>query len=419
VETTLVTCLLVSTTLWAARFRRTRRSSDLLLAVAILMLALYEFAFLALPTIGGFGQVPPAGSPMVGRVLVAIVFLAAAMNVRRSRLVSLRRAGLVAAAAVVCIAASWAGGLLAPHEALMTGALWAQPNSTLAIALTVSAVGMMLLAAVHLARAGRQRAPAITSLVLNATVLLAAAWIFDLGAPLVAPGWLSGREALRGMAYACILVAALRIRSAEHRADCARAVLAERRRLASDLHDGLAQDLAFIVMQGREIEQRLGGQHQIVSAARRALRASRGAIINLSAAQASTGLEALESVARELADRYGVDVVVESDGTELDGHVRDEVVRIAREAVLNAIKHGAASHVLVSLKTQQGHTLLEINDDGVGISPAEHGNSRRGYGMRAMRDRAERLGGSLVIRRGTHRGTVVELLMRRKPGRAP
>ena len=80
----------------------------------------------------------------------------------------------------------------------------------------------------------------------------------------------------------------------------------ERTRLARDLHDGLAQDLAFIALYAQGLEPDLGSEHPLVIAARRALDASRGLIADLAARSAPTTGAALALVANELGRRFGV-----------------------------------------------------------------------------------------------------------------
>ena len=98
----------------------------------------------------------------------------------------------------------------------------------------------------------------------------------------VSLGQIGTSEALRGLACALILAAAV---VAERRVDARMskaAALAERRRVARDLHDGIAQDLAFIAAHGPRFAEELGDQHPMVIAARRALAISRFAISELS-----------------------------------------------------------------------------------------------------------------------------------------
>jgi signal transduction histidine kinase len=189
-----------------------------------------------------------------------------------------------------------------------------------------------------------------------------------------------------------------------------RALNEERTRLARDLHDGLAQDLAFIAVSAQGLEPDLGSRHPLVIAARRALDASRGLMADLAARSAPTTGAALTLVADELGGRF--DVQVEVSVTPLAGRAdlgpseREEIVMIAREAIVNAITHGRARRVDVTLDLDGERPLLLVRDDGGGItSVAPQG----GFGLPTMRARAESLGGRLVMRQAAGGGTELEV----------
>jgi signal transduction histidine kinase len=188
------------------------------------------------------------------------------------------------------------------------------------------------------------------------------------------------------------------------------AAAGERRRIARDLHDGLAQDLAFIAAHGDRLARELGTEHPLAIAARRALAVSRGAIAELSAPDAPTAGDALREVADELGGRFDMQVDVHAKPLALTPSAREDVVRIAREAIVNAARHGRAEKVVVSLTPENDGLVLKVRDDGVGIGAAaasEHG----GFGFMSMRERATALGGSLSARTATSGGTELELVV--------
>jgi signal transduction histidine kinase len=96
-----------------------------------------------------------------------------------------------------------------------------------------------------------------------------------------------------------------------------------------------------------------------------------------------------------------------------DEHTAIQLYRIAQEALSNAVRHGRASRVVVSLRVDDGGLRLEIHDDGVGLGG--EGASAQGAGLRIMRYRAGTLGGSLEVGPRDGGGTVVRC---RIPGRA-
>ena len=193
------------------------------------------------------------------------------------------------------------------------------------------------------------------------------------------------------LAFALLLAAAVRLELQLRKSVARAAAIAERRRVAQDLHDGLAQDLAFIAAHGARIAERLGDEHPVAIAARRALATSRCTIAELSDPGAATAQEALESIAYELRDRFDMKIAVQARlGDEIAPDAREQVARIAREAIANAARHGGAENVIVSLKRTDQGVLLRVIDDGSGID-----NTRSGRRFRRLRSaeyaRARRL----------------------------
>lgn len=184
----------------------------------------------------------------------------------------------------------------------------------------------------------------------------------------------------------------------------------ERSRIARDLHDGLAQDLAFIAAHGDRLAAEMGAEHPLAIAARRALAISRGAIAELSAPEASSAGEALRLVADELSTRFEIRVDVNADPrAAVASSDREDIVRIAREAIVNAARHGRARNVAVSLAGEEDQLVLRVRDDGVGIGSAPP--SGGGFGFQSMRERTTTLGGRLSARAPMDGGTELELVM--------
>jgi signal transduction histidine kinase len=260
-----------------------------------------------------------------------------------------------------------------------------------------------------------------TALLAATAALLAAASVQHLAVEIVYVNWLTPADGLRLGAAGCLLAVAIRRDAARRRGAALAAITAERERIARDIHDGLVQDLAYIASQGQLLAPELGDEHPITIAARRALDSSRQAIADLAPAIGPTMGAALRNVARELERRFEVPIEVRIDSSlaradaedeVLDPAARYELARIAGEAILNAIRHGGASHVLVELFARRGELLLRVCDDGSGLAgsdPSPAGGT--GIGLQAMSARAELLGGRLVARPGVDGGTVVELVI--------
>jgi signal transduction histidine kinase len=249
-----------------------------------------------------------------------------------------------------------------------------------------------------------------------AALCLAGAQLGPLALGVVSPQWVTPSDALRVAAYGLLLTAAVRMYSRSQGQVARDAVSAERLRIARDLHDGLAQDLAFIAAHSERLAREFGADHPLAIAAQRALAASRGQIVDLEASTASNTEAALRQVAGEMASRHGVNVTVTVDhgvDTERSENERRELVRIAREAIANAVRHGGARNVTVRLGSRRDDLLLRVSDDGCGFAAASGATAGSGLGMRTMRDRAKSVGGRLVTRTRESGGAEIEILSRK------
>jgi signal transduction histidine kinase len=207
---------------------------------------------------------------------------------------------------------------------------------------------------------------------------------------------------------------ALGVRSRRVAALCHSAAIAaaagERQRIVRDLHDGLAQDLAFIAAHGDRLAVELGREHPLAVAARRALAVSRGAIAELSAPQAPTAGEALREIGDELGLRFEMRVEVQAEPVVVTPSEREDIVRIAREAIVNAARHGLAQNVVVSLALEGNTRVLTVRDDGIGIGQTA-ATDGGGFGFLSMHERATALGGRLTARAAASGGTELEVVV--------
>jgi signal transduction histidine kinase len=368
IETAVTLFALLSALVLGSRFRRTRRIDDLLLAGAVAIGGLAELAFETLPAVGGTNLTSAgnaAGAAAAAAVAVAIIRLAVAPPHGEPHWRGRRTSGPVAS--------------VFPNP---------NPRNPPGVATLLLAVGCLLLAS-----AGLQ----------------------GLAVPRQAAEWVIPGDGLRLVAYGTLLAVALRRHARMRVGLAARALNEERSRLARDLHDGLAQDLAFIAICAQGLDPDLGPQHPLVIAARRALGASRGLITDLAARSAPTTGAALRLVADELGGRFDVQVEVRaapvtalSGRVDLDLSEREEVVLIAREAIVNAITHGHAQRIDVTLDLDGKLPLLLVSDDGGGVTSATP-SRQGGFGLPTMRARAESLGGRLAVRQGAGGGTELEV----------
>lgn len=200
-------------------------------------------------------------------------------------------------------------------------------------------------------------------------------------------------------------------------AEHARGVLAERARLAAEIHDTLAQGFTSIVALSQATEAVL--QTDPVAARDRLALVERTARDNLAEARAlvaalgpvdleDTSLaDALRRLAARVSREVGVPVEVVVDGPARPLSADREVVllRAAQEALANVRKHAAAAHVLLRLRYEGTGATVEVRDDGRGFDP----DGAEGFGLRGMGSRAAAVGGRLTVDSAPGRGTVVAL----------
>jgi signal transduction histidine kinase/ligand-binding sensor domain-containing protein len=201
------------------------------------------------------------------------------------------------------------------------------------------------------------------------------------------------------------------------------AALAERTRIAHELHDTLLQGFTGITLQLRAIQRRFTERPQegaealktVLESADTALRDARRMIWDMQAVEleGQDFAAALEVAARSAtADTSAaLGFTVRGDRRRLPVDVETTAFRIGREAVLNAVKHAAPRTVEVDLNYGPRALTLRVVDDGTGIPPGAMEAAARGehFGIVGMRDRVRRAGGTLEISSELGRGTTVSV----------
>jgi signal transduction histidine kinase len=188
----------------------------------------------------------------------------------------------------------------------------------------------------------------------------------------------------------------------------------ERRRMAGEIHDTLAQGLTGIVAQLEALEHAHGRggdwrRHLDTAAqlARESLTEARRSVRALGpqALQDARLPEAIADVARRWSGINGVEAEVITTGTARAMHPDVEVtlLRTAQEALANVGRHAHASRVGLTLSYMEDVVTLDVRDDGVGFTP----NGSDGFGLTAMRERVRRLDGRLVVESEPGAGTAI------------
>lgn len=193
--------------------------------------------------------------------------------------------------------------------------------------------------------------------------------------------------------------------------------LAERARLARDLHDTVAQGLASIQMLLRAAERDgPGAGADYVRLARETaadnLADTRQIIGQLTPSRLDAGLPAaLHRLGDDQSRRAGVTVEVTAADLALSMDVQTALLRIAQGALANAVRHANATRIGVHLLAgQSGSVSLVVSDDGVGFDVAatqSHSSRTDSFGLQAMRERLHQLGGSLEVWSAPGRGTTI------------
>lgn len=418
IEMTAAVLLFFSAWLLGWSYFVTRTATAYLGFAAVVATALVDLYYSVLPTFVGPRDttITPAAR-VVSSLLLVLGFAVAVSAISGRLLVGQRRARRLAAGPIfTALGIGVVIDLLSDGADPMTSRSGGTPVALVAGALLITAALVLARSrgAPDAGSAIRWDGPDGRSRLLGPTlVAVAAAQLQLLLLPATPASWVTPAEGMRLFACGLLLALAVRVNRATQRGVLATMLAAERLRIARDFHDGLAQDLSFISAHGERLAGELGGEHPLAVAARRALAVSRGAIVDLAASGEETTLDALRAVADEIESRYDVQIEVGpvdeevGSGAHLDGDARHEVVRIAREAMINAVRHGGARWVRVGLGTKDpGHVLLHVFDDGSGIDQSA---STGGLGMRTMRQRARRLDARLSARRRRGGGTEIEV----------
>ena len=200
-------------------------------------------------------------------------------------------------------------------------------------------------------------------------------------------------------------------------------ILSERNRLALELHDAVSQKLFSLVLTaeaaatlvGRDADSAGEQLARLKMLAQEALDELRGLIFELRPPDLER--DGLCGVLRKHVDvlrqRQSGEINLElEDGIGGDPERDAEILRIAQEALHNALRHAGAEHVTVRLRADNEELVLEVEDDGVGFDPSAPELRSKRLGLTSMEERATRLGGRLEIDSRPGAGTSVHLAVR-------
>jgi signal transduction histidine kinase/ligand-binding sensor domain-containing protein len=203
--------------------------------------------------------------------------------------------------------------------------------------------------------------------------------------------------------------------------------LAERDRIAREIHDTLLQGAEGLILKVHAVVCKLPPDddsrrvlENSIDRAGELVSEGRDRIIDLRSRSSKRAelSEALRAVAQHMAHEYTMDLKVSFEGSTktLDEHVWDELYGIAREVIWNAFRHSRGKRVEVNVSYGDKEMRLLVKDDGAGfdlehLTPAE---ASRHFGLAGIRERAKHIGATLDIQTSPGQGTCIELRLAAK-----
>lgn len=407
--------------LFGGRAIRARSATDVLLACSLTTLAATNLFFSVVPAL--VDETPErfaTWAPAVGRFLGAAGFAAAALlpNWRLARPRRSLAIGLAVTAGALVLVAVFAAvfgddlprGLDAdlfpenaeePHiegDALVLGV-----QVSILLLYAAATIGFVL-------RAERER-DGLLLWVAIASALASVARLDYFLFPSLYSEWVYIGDVIRLGSYFALLIGISREVLTYQRRAADAAIYEERRRLARELHDGLAQELAYIRSEGARLSGTTDrGVLRMATAAERALGEARMAISALTTPLDEPLDVTLRKAAEGIATRMGAEVEVRCTGTpQLGTQARQSLERIVREATSNAVRHGQAEMLRIEIEADS-ELRVRIVDDGRGFDTAR---DRRpdSFGLVSMRERVQAMEGELTVRSQPGEGTTVEVTL--------
>lgn len=198
----------------------------------------------------------------------------------------------------------------------------------------------------------------------------------------------------------------------------------ERRRIAVDLHDNIAQTLAITKL---KLDSLLDGSHddksaksleEIIELIKQAIGQTRSLMTDLSPSVLyELGLtEAMEWLAEQIQERHGLRIILKKDPRirNIDKDLQALLFRSARELLLNVVKHAQAKEAYIILQKLAGQISVTVKDNGIGfnINKIDHPSGQTGgFGLLSIRERLNYIGGIFEIETENGQGTCIRLIV--------
>lgn len=191
--------------------------------------------------------------------------------------------------------------------------------------------------------------------------------------------------------------------------------LAERTRISRELHDAISQDLFSLRMltsglrmalpESSELQPQIAAVDQAITSMVHEMRALLLELRPIQLDELGLGA-ALEKLAATYSARLAIKVKTTIVAVPLAAHVEHTLLRVAQEALTNAVRHAEATEITLSLLPQEGHILLTITDNGKGLS-TDSSDTDHGFGLSFMQERIQELHGTFRIETMPDQGTQI------------
>ena len=211
----------------------------------------------------------------------------------------------------------------------------------------------------------------------------------------------------------------------EHRRAEEASILEERNRIAREIHDTLAQSFTGILLHIGTAAELITEEPETAQAhmeiadelARTGLTEARRSVAALRPQLLEEGslYSALNRLTAQMKSSTNTHLICEIIGAAypLSPNTENHLLRIGQEAVTNAIRYAHATEIHVELVYEETHCLLRVKDDGVGFA-VDQISSSQGFGLLGMSERAEQIGGELIIHSKPDQGTEVIVIVNRE-----
>ena len=421
-ETAAAAISLVAAQLAYGRFRQNLELRDLLLTASLATFAAANLLFSAVPAVadespGPFATWAPAGARLLGAALMAGSALAPDKMLRyprrdAARLLAANATVLAGLSLLVAVAAD---ALPAAIPADLSPEAAGRPRivgNPVVLATELTVMLLFIVGAIGYARRARATGDEFARWIAIAATLGAFSRLNFFLFPSLYSAYFYAGDVLRLACFLALAIGGALELKRTRNALASAAVRDERERIARDIHDGVAQDLAFILQHGRRLATKPGapiGLGALVTAAERALDECRHSIASLTRTGAEPLAEALTLTAVETASREGAQVETDVEpGVSVPAGTQDALLRVTREAIINAIRHGGAETVRVKLSVSPSLSLV-VSDDGRGFDVETAVREPGRLGLRSMEARIRGIGGELEIDSAPGRGTRIEV----------